>query len=176
MLNDREQLTLREVQRQFVAVMPGLDHSTSTAGHLDAESQQWVDRLRPGSPDREAAVRALHALLLSASRFEVNRRQAAIPHLPGNDHGDLAQQGADDALVAVLGELDGFRGDSRFTTWAYKFALLEAATKLRHRAWQGREVPLEPESWPLIPDPRSTLQHEVFSPVRATCRADMGIR
>ena len=50
----------------------------------------------------------------------------------------------------MLRRLDSFRGESRFTTWAYKFALLEAAVKLRRRAWQGREVPLEPESWSLF--------------------------
>jgi RNA polymerase sigma-70 factor (ECF subfamily) len=47
----------------------------------------------------------------------------------------------------VLAKLDQFRGESRFTTWAYKFALLEAAVKLRRRAWQGREVPLEEAAW-----------------------------
>jgi RNA polymerase sigma-70 factor (ECF subfamily) len=52
--------------------------------------------------------------------------------------------------MSVLRRLDDFRGHSRFTTWAYKFALLEAAVKLRKRAWQGREVPLEPESWGLF--------------------------
>ena len=36
-------------------------------------------------------------------------------------------QAADDALMAVLRKLDSYRGESRFTTWAYKFALLEAA-------------------------------------------------
>ncbi len=46
--------------------------------------------------------------------------------------------------MSVLRRLDDFRGASRFTTWAYKFALLEAAVKLRKRAWQGREIPLEP--------------------------------
>ena len=51
----------------------------------------------------------------------------------------------------MLARLDDFRGASRFTTWAYKFALLEAAVKLRRRAWQGRELPLEPESWTLVP-------------------------
>src|ERR1051325_8970383 len=55
------------------------------------------------------------------------------------------------ALMAVLRKLDEFRGESRFTTWAYKFALLEAAVKVRKRAWQGREGPLEPESWTLVP-------------------------
>jgi RNA polymerase sigma-70 factor (ECF subfamily) len=49
--------------------------------------------------------------------------------------------------MSVLRRLDDFRGASRFTTWVYKFALLEAAVKLRKRAWQGREIPLEPEGW-----------------------------
>ena len=40
----------------------------------------------------------------------------------------------------MLGKLDTFRGASRFTTWAYKFALLEAGVKARRRAWHGREV------------------------------------
>ena len=59
-------------------------------------------------------------------------------------------EAADDALISVLRRLDDFRGASRFTTWAYKFALLEAAVKLRKRAWQGREIPLEPETWSLF--------------------------
>ena len=56
-------------------------------------------------------------------------------------------QAAGDALVAVLAKLDSFRGASRFTTWAYKFALLEAGVKARRRAWQGREIPLADEAW-----------------------------
>ena len=60
---------------------------------------------------------------------------------------DLAMQAADDALVAIMTKLHTFRGDSRFTTWAYKFALLEAGVKARGRAWQGREVPLEADGW-----------------------------
>ena len=52
--------------------------------------------------------------------------------------------------MSVLRRLDDFRGASRFTTWVYKFALLEAAVKLRKRAWQGREVPLEPEAGALF--------------------------
>lgn len=136
------------------------DSATETA-RLDAESQAWIDRLRPDSPEREAAIEALHALLLKGARFEVNRRRAAFPQLRGNDHDDLAHQSADDALVAVLRKLGEFRGDSRFTTWAYKFALLEAAVKVRRRAWQGRELPLEPESWALIADGHTTPQQDV---------------
>ena len=129
---------------------PTSEAPVKRVAHLDLESQAWIDRLRPQSPQRDAAIVALHAHLLKAARYEVARRRASFPHLRGDDFDDLAQQSADDALVAVLGKLDDFRGDSRFTTWAYKFALFEAGTKLRRRAWQGREVPLRPESWSLF--------------------------
>ena len=116
----------------------------------DAESRAWLLGLRAEGPRRDEASRRLHELLLRAARFEINRRRASHPHLRGGDLDDLAHQAADDALFAILGKLDGYRGDSRFTTWAYKFALLEAAVKLRRRAWQGREVPIEPEHWSVI--------------------------
>jgi len=114
---------------------------------LDQESREWLHGLRAGGVVRDAAVARLHALLLKGARFEVSRRRATHPHLRGDDFDDLAQQAADDALVSVLRRLDDFRGASRFTTWAYKFALLEAAVKLRKRAWQGREIPLTDDAW-----------------------------
>jgi RNA polymerase sigma-70 factor (ECF subfamily) len=117
---------------------------------LDAESREWLRTLRGSGRERDDAVARLHALLLRAARFECARRRPALPHLRGNDLDDVANQAADDALVSILARLDSFRGASRFTTWAYKFALLEAAVKLRRRAWQGREIPLEPETWGLF--------------------------
>jgi RNA polymerase sigma-70 factor, ECF subfamily len=67
--------------------------------------------------------------------------------VPPGDVDDLAMQAADDALIAILAKLDTFRGQSRFTTWAYKFALLEAAVKVRRRAWQGHEVKIDELAW-----------------------------
>jgi RNA polymerase sigma-70 factor (ECF subfamily) len=117
---------------------------------LDEESRGWLRSLRAEGRTRDDAIARLHALLLRAARFEVARRRPTLPHLRGNDLDDIANQAADDALVSVLARLDDFRGASRFTTWVYKFALLEAAVKLRKRSWQGREVPLEPETWSLF--------------------------
>ncbi len=114
---------------------------------LDAESLDWLRTLRADGAERDAAVERLHGLLLRAARFEVSRRRASLAHIRGDELDDIALEAADDALMSVLRRLDDFRGASRFTTWAYKFALLEAAVKLRKRAWQGREVPLEPEAW-----------------------------
>jgi RNA polymerase sigma-70 factor (ECF subfamily) len=117
---------------------------------LDAESREWLRCLRAEGPVKDDAVARLHALLLRAARFEVARRRPSLPHLRGDELEDIANEAADDALMSVLRRLDDFRGASRFTTWVYKFALLEAAVKLRKRSWQGREVPLEPESWSLF--------------------------
>jgi RNA polymerase sigma-70 factor, ECF subfamily len=116
------------------------------------DSRAWLSALRSPGPEHDAAVAALHEILLRAARFEVSRRRAALSHVRGEELDDLALQAADDALVAVLGKLDDYRGISRFTTWAYKFALLETSVRLRRRTWQEREVVLEPEVWPLMAD------------------------
>jgi RNA polymerase sigma-70 factor, ECF subfamily len=131
-----------------------LPMSAEASGHDDAvaDSSAWISALRLPGPERDRAVARLHELLLRAARFEVSRRRAALSHVRGEELDDIALQAADDALVAVLAKLDDYRGASRFTTWAYKFALLEAGVRLRRRAWQEREVVLEPEAWPLMAD------------------------
>jgi len=116
----------------------------------DPETREWLESLKASGARHDDAVARLHALLLRAARFEVARRRPGSPHLRGDDLDDIANEAADDALMSVLRRLDDFRGESRFTTWVYKFALLETAVKLRKRAWQGREIPLEPESWTLF--------------------------
>jgi len=131
-----------------VTVVDALSAPTAVTG--DTESREWLRSLRASGAERDDAIARLHALLMRSARFEVARRRATLPHLRGSDLDDIATQAADDALMGVLRRLDDFRGASRFTTWAYKFALYEAAVKLRKRAWQGREIPLEPEEWTLF--------------------------
>jgi RNA polymerase sigma-70 factor, ECF subfamily len=137
---------------------------------LDAESQEWLRDLRGKGAAHDDAVARLHALLLRAAQFEVRRRRPTLPHLRGDDLDDTALQAADDALMSVLAHLDDFRGLSRFTTWVYKFGLYEAAVKLRRLEWQGRELPLEPESWEFhsssVPTPeREAEQRELLTSV-----------
>lgn len=121
--------------------------AAASAADLDTASLAWISDLTADGSRRDEARERLHDLLLKAARFEINRRRSTRPHLRGGDFDDLAHQAANDALVAILGKLDTFRGESRFTTWAYKFALLEAAVKVRRREWQGREIPLEAAQW-----------------------------
>ena len=142
----------------------------------DAESRAWVSDLK--GPGREEASRRLHEVLLRAARFEVNLRKATHPHLRGGDMDDLAHQAANDALLAILAKLDTYRGDSRFTTWAYKFALLEAAVRVRRRSWQGREVPIEPEHWSVLAErgetPASAAEsHELLDSIKDAIQTEL---
>ena len=126
------------------------DFATTAIGARspDAESLAWVEALSGASRRHHDAVAELHALLLRGARFEVARRGGAR----SGEFDDLATQAADDALMAVMRKLDTYRGASRFTTWAYKFALLEAAVRVRKRAWRGREVSLEADGWERLAD------------------------
>lgn len=128
------------------------DAPAATQRAPDAESIAWLAALEASGSEREAAVKRLHALLLRAAHFEIVRRRSALAQVRGEEIDDLATQAADDALMAILRKLPQYRGESRFTTWAYKFALLEASVKVRRRAWRDREVPLEPDAWAVIAD------------------------
>jgi RNA polymerase sigma-70 factor (ECF subfamily) len=125
------------------------------------QSQAWVSALGGHGPEHDRATVLLHELLLRAARFELDRRRAAMSYVRGEELEDIAMQAANDALMAVLAKLEDYRGASRFTTWAYKFALLEAGVKLRRRAWQHREVVLDPEGWPEVADAGATAEEEV---------------
>jgi RNA polymerase sigma-70 factor, ECF subfamily len=142
------------------------------------ESGAWLAALTGPAPRREQAVAELHALLLRGARHELHRRRASFGHLRFDELDDLATQAADDALVAILGKLDSFRGASRFTTWAYKFVLLEAGVKARRRAWQGREVPLDADAADLLRDAGRTAHErleeaETLAAIRDAVRSDL---
>jgi RNA polymerase sigma-70 factor (ECF subfamily) len=121
----------------------------------DAESQQWLEALSATGPTHQDAIDRLHAILTRAARFEIARRRRDLAGSQPGELEDLATQAAADALMAIMRKLHTFRGDSRFTTWAYKFALLEAAVKVRTRTWQEREVPLEDDGWAQLADRRA---------------------
>jgi RNA polymerase sigma-70 factor (ECF subfamily) len=104
----------------------------------------WVEQLRSGHPRREQTVAKLHEVLLRVARHELSRRRGQLGSIRGPEFDDLAQQAADDALVNILGRLDEFQGLSRFTTWAYKFAMFEVSAKVARHAWR-RQPPSRQE-------------------------------
>ena len=124
---------------------PAVPVSSADRRRLDRESQAWVEALCSFGLRRDEAIGRLYALLYREARFEVRRRAARLAHPSGGDLDDLAVQAADDAVVAILAKLDRFRGDSRFTTWARRFAQHEVPAKIRRRLGRGRDLPMDLE-------------------------------
>jgi RNA polymerase sigma-70 factor (ECF subfamily) len=121
------------------------------AGRLDPESAEWLRSLRDTGAEHDAAIARLHALLLRIARGEVARRSGQL-RLSGPELDDLAHQAAADALLSITGKLDQFRGESRFTTWAYKFVIFEVSSKIGRHFWRRGTVPLAAEDWDRLPD------------------------
>jgi len=121
------------------------EHVTATAG-LDAESADWPRALAGTGPRREEALARLHGLLVRIARSEVARRAPRL-QLTGPELDDLAYQAAADALVAITSKLGQFRGESRFTTWAYKFVMFEVSAKIGRHFWRRPSVRLDAEDW-----------------------------
>jgi RNA polymerase sigma-70 factor, ECF subfamily len=115
---------------------------------LDPESAEW---LRALGDDREAAYERLHALLLRVAYGELRRRGPAAG-IDGPELDDLAHQSAADSLVAIRRKLGEFRGESRFTTWAYKFVVFDVSTKVGRHFWRRPHGPIDAEDWGRLPD------------------------
>ena len=115
----------------------------------ELETDAWVSDLAAAGRRREDALARLHVLLVQAARREARRRATVVS---GVELEDVAQQAADDALVAIVAKLNDFRGESRFTTWAYKFVVLEVASKLTRHSWRTRPALSGLPDWEQLPD------------------------
>jgi RNA polymerase sigma factor (sigma-70 family) len=94
-------------------------------------NEQWLMELRGANPDE--ALADLYELLVRGLRAALDVTYGGV----GANVEDFAQE----ALIRITGNLDSFRGESRFTTWAQKIAMNVALTELKRRRW--RDVPLQ---------------------------------
>ena len=110
----------------------------------------WVAGLTSEGEQRTQTIERLHGLLQRIARSEANRR-AGLNGIEGQELDDLADQAASDALVSILRRLPDFRGDSKFTTWAYKFVMFEVSSKFGRHAWRRDSVWLGEDAWDRLP-------------------------
>jgi RNA polymerase sigma-70 factor (ECF subfamily) len=125
--------------------------SETAAAALDAESAEWVRALAGTGSRREEATARLHGLLVRIALADAGRRGPRL-RITGPELEDLAYQAAADALLAISAKLRQFRGESRFTTWAYKFVIFEVSAKLGRHFWRHPAVRFDAEDWDRLPD------------------------
>lgn len=110
------------------------------------QAEVWIESLRSTGRRRNDAIWQLYELMLRAVRFELSRRRNGLSHVADDELTDITLKAAADALESVLAHLNDFRGTSRFTTWASKFAVTEASNGFRRLASQDRKVVMDPAS------------------------------
>ena len=101
-------------------------------------NEAWLSDLRNNGTARDAALEDLRVIIQKGLPYALSRWLS--PDQP--QFNALIDEVTQETLLRVLDQLDTFEGRSRFTTWAYKFAILQAATEVRRQAWTGREVAL----------------------------------
>ncbi|MBO0813297.1 MAG: sigma-70 family RNA polymerase sigma factor [Microlunatus sp.] len=120
--------------------------ASTVAAEIAAENEAWISGLTCAGTRGDQTRRQLFDFLLRAARVEAHWRSTyTMPNGPELD--DLAHQAAADAMIAVVEKIDGFRGDCRFTTWAYRFAALIVSSKIRRHPWHKPNRPLHAEEW-----------------------------
>ena len=100
-------------------------------------NQEWLHDLNSGGSRQEAAIADLRDLLLRAALYFFSRNLGDFKGLDRSEITQRAEDCAQDALIAVMDHLPEFRGDSKFTTWAYEFAVNKALMAARRERWKG---------------------------------------
>jgi RNA polymerase sigma-70 factor (ECF subfamily) len=129
---------------------------------MDVDSATWLGGLRDVGPRRATALSRLHDVLLRVCLKEAYRR-GPLKRITGPELDDIAHQATNDAMLSVLDKLETFRGESRFTTWVYRFGVIEVANKITRHPSNKPQVSLDAEEWDRLPanfddDPLATTQ------------------
>ncbi|HZW03927.1 MAG TPA: sigma-70 family RNA polymerase sigma factor [Anaerolineaceae bacterium] len=97
---------------------------------------EWITALSGQGRSQAEAIGELRELLLRAALYTLVTHLDDLQQIDENDRVALAEDCAQDAVQAVLARLDDFRGESKFTTWAYKFGVNMALTRARRERWK----------------------------------------
>ena len=148
----------------------------------DRESSEWLRTLSAGGAEQDAAEARLHRLLIRVSASELHRRRTQLD-VTGPELDDLAHQAAADALVSITARLGQFRGESRFTTWAYKFVIFEVSAKLGRHFWRAPALDATtPRTGTALPDrfgfdpTRESESRELVAALRAAVDEELSER
>ncbi|HEU0293511.1 MAG TPA: sigma-70 family RNA polymerase sigma factor [Anaerolineales bacterium] len=149
-------------------------------------NEEWLTELRADDARQEAAIADLRNLLLRTVLLIFSRNLGDLSRLAHVEIQQLAEDCAQESLIAILDHLDDFRGDSKFTTWAYKFAVNKALTTARRERWKGISLDhvsrsadgdlfdreLQDKSSGSAPD-RSVMQDDVYNIIQQVIEHDL---
>lgn len=145
----------------------------------------WLIDLSARGAQQTGALEDLRQLLLRAAQKTFSSYLGDLQGYPPGAVAELSDDCAQEALIAVLDHLEDFQGDSKFTTWAYKFAVNIALTAARRERQKfvprdltkknlGLEEWLFDKAAKAFPDPEVlALKEEVWTVIRSVIQNDL---
>ncbi len=134
---------------------------------------EWLNELQASGPVQAAALYDLRAYLLRAALYSLSKSRGELGRFSQAEIEQLAQDVAQDALVAIMRHLTEFRSDSKFTTWAYKFAVNFSLVAARKQRWN--RVSLEDILDGELPEGLLRDEHAATNPARAAQQAEVWV-
>ena len=101
-------------------------------------NEQWIEALSKRSSEiQREALQDLHDFLLRAVLTYLASQRSELGGWSQSDVRGLAEDLAQDALLEITRSLKSFRGESKFTTWAYRFVINRAVSELRRQRYRN---------------------------------------
>jgi len=94
----------------------------------DRLNWEWLEEL--SSPRNEEALADLRILVAKGLRYSLLNR------VDSSQLEELVEDFTQDSLLRIMDNLDTFRGESKFVTWAAKIAVNVAFSELRRKRWK----------------------------------------
>ena len=151
-------VTPRDTPAEPPAESSAADDAPCDAGILEVNGD-CVQGLTATGRERERTAAKLYLLLLAPARAEADRLGRSLS-VWGPEIDDIACQATADAVVSIIRKVSQFRGDAKFTTWAYRFMLNEVATKINRLFWRRPATSLDAMEWGEVPATRD-VQPEI---------------
>ena len=138
-------------------------------------NQDWLADLTGPPAVQEPALQELRERLQRGIFYYLSRERSDLAQLSMQELGQMAEDLAQDAVLRVLENLDSFRGDSRFTTWATKIAVRVAISDLRRARYRDFRLDDLTADDELLPTNalNSIPQSNSLTPESAAERADV---
>ena len=140
----------------------------------DRTNEQWLADLT-GAPDvQAAALTDLRERLQRGIFYYLSRERSDLSGLSGAEITHMAEDLAQDATLRVMENLDSFRGDSQFTTWATRIAVRVAISDLRRARYKDYSLDDLTADGDLLPVASTALMGDMpVGPERSAERSEV---
>jgi RNA polymerase sigma-70 factor (ECF subfamily) len=99
-------------------------------------NEAWLRDLQGIGRVYDLALADLRDYLMRAVLVYLSRRRDDLAQWSADDLRQFAEDMVQEAILNIEDNLDKFRGDAKFTTWAYSFVINQAAGELRRSRYR----------------------------------------